>query len=189
MRSFILASLVSLSAIGVYGHPSAHHAKLSRRGVDLDAFRVKVAAVYKNATAVEADPNIPTLARRANAEDIATELVKKTVPSATFRLVDDHYVGDNGVAHFYYKQTANGIDIDTADFNVNVSSLLRSKSCTSSYWNISIGFQLTLDRSVVMALFSRLVILSSLARSRLHLLSRSVTALSQRMLSRERSLF
>jgi extracellular elastinolytic metalloproteinase len=34
--------------------------------------------------------------------------------------VDDHYVGNNGIAHFYFKQTVNDLDIDNADFNVNV---------------------------------------------------------------------
>lgn len=52
--------------------------------------------------------------------DTATQLVQKTVPGATFRVVGDHYVGDNGVAHINFKQTANGLDIDNADFNVNV---------------------------------------------------------------------
>ena len=128
MRSFLLASLASLSTVSVYGHPTSHtsHAShgshsLTRRAVDLDSFRVKVATPYKNATAVQADPNIPSsVVKRADAKDVATELVQTTVPGATFRLLDDHYVGTNGIAHFYYKQTVNGLDVDTADFNVNV---------------------------------------------------------------------
>lgn len=76
---------------------------------------------YKNATEVDMDPTIPTLRARATTEETATELVKSTVPGATFRLSDDHYVGKNGISHFYFKQTANGLDIDNADFNVNVS--------------------------------------------------------------------
>lgn len=121
MRSFLLASLASLSAVSVYGHPASHTSRsLTRRAVDLDSFRVKAETPYKNATAVQADPNIPSIARRASAEDVATELVQNTVPDATFRLLDDHYVGTNGIAHFYYKQTVHGLDVDTADFNVNV---------------------------------------------------------------------
>jgi extracellular elastinolytic metalloproteinase len=54
-------------------------------------------------------------------EAVATDLVKATIPGATFRLTDDHYVGSNGVAHFYFKQTANDLDIDNADFNVNIN--------------------------------------------------------------------
>jgi len=122
MRSFLLASLVSLSAISVHGHPHAR-STLTRRAVDLDSYRLKHAASYKNVAEVVADPNINTLTKRASAQDVATDLVKATVPGATFRLVSDSYVGDNGVAHFYFKQTANGLDIDTADFNVNVSQL------------------------------------------------------------------
>ncbi|KAI4615774.1 hypothetical protein J4E80_006191 [Alternaria sp. BMP 0032] len=123
MRSVLLASLASLSAISVYGHPHASwqgRSTLTRRAVDLDSYRMKHAAAYKNVAEVVADPNINTLTKRASAEDVATDLVKATIPDATFRLVKDSYVGDNGVAHFYFKQTANGLDIDTADFNVNV---------------------------------------------------------------------
>jgi extracellular elastinolytic metalloproteinase len=123
MRSVLLASLASFSAISVYGHPATHARNtLTRRAVDLDSYRLKHGASYKNGAEVVADPNINTLAKRASAEDVATDLVQATVPGATFRLVGDSYVGDNGVAHFYFKQTANGLDIDTADFNVNVST-------------------------------------------------------------------
>lgn len=51
----------------------------------------------------------------------ATALIKSVAPGITFRLVDDHYIGANGIAHVYFKQTANGVDIDNAAFNVNVS--------------------------------------------------------------------
>ncbi|KAL1798430.1 hypothetical protein ACET3X_002467 [Alternaria dauci] len=120
MRSVLLASLASLLAISVYGHPQPTRNTLARRAVDLDSYRLKHAASYKNTAEVVADPNINTLTKRASAEDVATDLVKATIPDAEFRLVKDSYVGDNGVAHFYFKQTANGLDIDTADFNVNI---------------------------------------------------------------------
>jgi extracellular elastinolytic metalloproteinase len=124
MRSVLLASLASLSAISVYGHPAASwqgKSTLARRAVDLDAYRLKHAATYKNVAEVDSDPSINSLAKRASAQDTASDLVEQTVPGATFRLVGDSYVGKNGIAHFYFKQTANGLDIDTADFNVNVS--------------------------------------------------------------------
>ncbi|KAM0661296.1 hypothetical protein ACHAPH_002804 [Verticillium nonalfalfae] len=63
-----------------------------------------------------------TLSKRATYVETATELVKATVPGVTFRVVSDHYVGANGIAHVNFKQTAHGIDIDNADFNVNVDS-------------------------------------------------------------------
>ncbi|KAF1940141.1 extracellular elastinolytic metallo proteinase precursor [Clathrospora elynae] len=123
MRSFLLASLASLSAISVHGHPSSTwqgRSTLARRAVDLDSYRMKHVASYMNVGNVVADPSINTIAKRASAEDTATELVQATIPGASFRLVDGAYVGNNGVAHFYFKQTANGLDIDTADFNVNI---------------------------------------------------------------------
>lgn len=130
MWSFLLASLASLAAItSVHAHPKPHGSHmLNRRAVDLDSFRVKVPTVYRNATDVKTDPSIPSLSRRASAQDVAMGLVQSTVPDATFRLVDDHYVGANGIAHLYFKQTANGLDIDTADFNVNVSSMVSTNN-------------------------------------------------------------
>ena len=121
MRAALLTTLASLGAIGIHAHPTSH--TLSRRVVDLDAFRMKIKTEYKNSNDVLLDPSIPSLTKRATAEDIATDLVKTIAPGATFRLSGDHYVGTNGVAHFYFKQTANGLDIDNADFNVNVSNL------------------------------------------------------------------
>lgn len=122
MRAALLTTLASLGVIGINAHPTSRSNTLGKRAVDLDAFRMRIKADYKNATQVSSDPSIASLTRRASAEEVATELVKKTVPGATFRLVGDHYVGTNGVAHFYFKQTANGLDIDNADFNVNVSA-------------------------------------------------------------------
>lgn len=87
MRSVLLASLASLSAISVYGHPQPTwqgRSTLARRAVDLDSYRLKHAASYKNTADVVADPNINTLAKRASAEDIATDLVKATLPDAEF---------------------------------------------------------------------------------------------------------
>ena len=128
MRSVLLASFASLAAVkSVSAHPSPHGSRgLNRRAVDLDAFRPKVTPIYKNATAVIGDPSIPRLSKRSGAEDVATELVKSKIPGSTFRLVGDSYVGKNGIGHFYFKQTANGVDIDTADFNVNVCCIVSS---------------------------------------------------------------
>lgn len=68
---------------------------------------------------MQADPSIVPPAQE-NSQDTASELIKMTVPNTKFRLVDDHYVGANGIAHFYFKQTANDIDVENADFNVNI---------------------------------------------------------------------
>jgi extracellular elastinolytic metalloproteinase len=122
MRSFLLASLASLATFkSTQAHPAFHNIHgLSKRAVDLDSFRMKLPVAYTNAKEVGSDPSIASITKRANAQDTAEELVKKTAPGATFRLASN-YVGTNGVAHFYFKQTANGLDVDNGDFNVNVS--------------------------------------------------------------------
>ncbi|KAF2679942.1 extracellular metallo proteinase MEP [Lentithecium fluviatile CBS 122367] len=122
MRSLLLASLASLAVRNVHAHSSGftHSARLlSKRTVDLDAFRLVLDTEYTNSTQAQGDSSISSLAQ-ADPQDVATKLVKTTVPGAQFRLVGDHYVGDNGIAHFYFKQTANDLDIDNADFNVNI---------------------------------------------------------------------
>jgi extracellular elastinolytic metalloproteinase len=132
MRSFLLASLASFATIkSIHGHPYHNTRGLSRRAIDLDSFRMKVPVAYTGASEVESDPSINALTKRATAQDTATELVKATAPGTTFRLVQS-YVGTNGVAHFFYKQTAHDIDVDNGDFNVNVSSPnIESSSCSS----------------------------------------------------------
>lgn len=119
-----MAGLIGQAALA---HPSSMSPKtgIQRRTVDLNKFRLPVTAEYVNATEVDADPVVTKMARFAKREgylDTATNLVKSVAPKAEFRVVDDHYVGTNGVAHVHFKQTAHGIDIDNADFNVNVGS-------------------------------------------------------------------
>lgn len=119
MRGALIASLALASGFQYAGaHPLSQTSKshLTKRVVDLTAFKFKVAANYTDSTSVENRDSI----RSNSPEDTATELVKRTVPDAKFRLVES-YTGTNGVAHFYFKQTANDLDIDNADFNVNVS--------------------------------------------------------------------
>ncbi|KAH8689236.1 Fungalysin metallopeptidase-domain-containing protein [Phaeosphaeriaceae sp. PMI808] len=121
MRSFLLASLTSLAAHNVHAHHShsTHSTQpLSKRTVDFP-FHEVLNTKYANFAKVQGDPSIVPPAQE-NPQRTATELVKMTVPGATFRLADDHYVGSNGIAHFYFKQMANDLDIDNADFNVNI---------------------------------------------------------------------
>lgn len=125
MRGILLGSLLALSIPYTRAHPSTRkQGDIAKRTIDLDAFRLKVSSDYVNATAVIEDPPL-ALNRRASALDIATELVKETLPGANFRLVET-YTGNNKVTHVYFRQTANDIDIDNADFNVNVSIHLLS---------------------------------------------------------------
>lgn len=122
MRGLLLAASLLSSTGYVRGHPAPEaRPGLQRRTVDLNAFRLTALSEYVNATVAESSIDSASLSRRADYVDTATALVKDKVPGATFRLVQDHYVGANGVAHVHFKQTANGLDIDNADFNVNVS--------------------------------------------------------------------
>ncbi|KAF2263033.1 fungalysin metallopeptidase [Lojkania enalia] len=120
MRSTILVGLASL-AIGVSAHPLSNTSpSIRKRAVDLNAFRLKVASEYADTIKVESDSSLLRV-KRADPVDTATELVKKTIPGATFRLVKDFYTGTNGITHINFKQTANGLDIDNADFHVNIA--------------------------------------------------------------------
>ncbi|KAF2737745.1 extracellular metallo proteinase mep [Polyplosphaeria fusca] len=120
MRSLIFLTLAAL-VLQSSAHPAspARSYKLHKRAVDFNRFRLKLTSDYSDATQTDSEPSIAAI-KRADPEDTATELVKRSIPGATFRLVDDFYVGDNGISHFNFKQTANGLDIDNADFNVNI---------------------------------------------------------------------
>ena len=118
MRGLTIIGLLGPAAV-VLAHPHAHKTGIRRRTVDLNAFRLAATAEYVNATSVDKNPPILS---SADPVSTATELVVKVVPGAEFRMVES-YVGNNGVVHVYFKQTAHGLDVDNADFNVNVSSL------------------------------------------------------------------
>lgn len=123
MRSLVQAGLLGAAAVLAHPHPAStanQPGGLRRRTVDLEAYRLAETADYVNAAAAAA-AGAATLARRDDYVDAATALLRATLPSAEYRLVGDHYVGANGIAHVNFKQTANGLDIDNADFNVNVS--------------------------------------------------------------------
>ncbi|KAI1921601.1 Extracellular metalloproteinase 10 [Ophidiomyces ophidiicola] len=89
-----------------------------RRGVDLDSFRMLEKSNYMNSGEVQVNESIAPLV--GNYVDVATRLVKQTVQRVTFRLVGDHYISDTGMGHVRFRQTINGIDLDNADFNVNI---------------------------------------------------------------------
>ncbi|KAI1369752.1 extracellular elastinolytic metallo proteinase [Xylaria arbuscula] len=116
----------SLVLLGLLGAASAHPAPVAkpgvrRRAVDLNAFRITQDAQYHNQVTTKSDPKVAVLKRDTYVET-ATALVKSVAPDAEFRLVNDHYVGTNGIAHVNFKQTAHGLDIDNADFNVNIAA-------------------------------------------------------------------
>ncbi|CAJ2505862.1 Uu.00g132560.m01.CDS01 [Anthostomella pinea] len=121
MRSLLLLGLLGAS-LPVHSHPTQNFkSNLRRRTVDLNAYRLTQVAEYSSKAATSANPAVRLL-KRDSYVDTATELLKSVVPEATYRLVSDHYVGNNGVAHVNFKQTAHGLDIDNADFNVNIAA-------------------------------------------------------------------
>jgi extracellular elastinolytic metalloproteinase len=98
------------------------HAGHGSNQIDVTKFRLQTSANYIHSG--EVPHKIASLQgfRAGDYIQSATSFVKNTVPNASFRLVGDHYVGSDGVGHVYFKQTVNGLDIDNADFNVNVST-------------------------------------------------------------------
>ncbi len=119
MRSALILGLLGASAVSAHPTPNKGKPGIRRRAVDLEKYRVQTVSEYIN-TAAASSNSVFRLLKRASYVDTATEVVKHVAPEAEFRLVDDHYVGNNGVAHVNFKQTAHGLDIDNADFNVNV---------------------------------------------------------------------
>jgi extracellular elastinolytic metalloproteinase len=119
MRSLVLLGLLGAS-LPASAHPTATGKPgIRRRTVDLNAFRITQAAEYHSEPVAASNAKLLSI-KRGTYLETATELLKSVVPNASFRLVDDHYVGTNGIAHVNFKQTAHGLDIDNADFNVNV---------------------------------------------------------------------
>ncbi|RAK80043.1 extracellular metalloproteinase [Aspergillus fijiensis CBS 313.89] len=94
---------------------------LNLEAIDPNTLRLTSRASYVNSIDAVAD-NIRLAARagQANYLETATRLVETIVPGAAFRMIDDHYIGENDVAHVHFRQTVHDMDIDNADFNVNV---------------------------------------------------------------------
>jgi extracellular elastinolytic metalloproteinase len=122
MRFVPQAAAAALLVSNVLGHPSAPAPSrngIQQRAIDLSAFRLKTSATYTNSEVTQSTVDI---VKRGDYIETATALLQKIVPGAEFRVVGDHYIGTNGVAHVNFKQTVHGLDIDNADFNVNVST-------------------------------------------------------------------
>ncbi|KAB8262124.1 extracellular metallo proteinase NpIII [Aspergillus pseudonomiae] len=120
MHTFSFVGALALS-VCVFGHPTEPPLLSPRRaGVDLERFRLAPNAEYVDY--IQQTPistaNIGLIEQ--SYVETANQLVKETFPNATFRLREDHYVGDNGVAHVHFRQTVHDLDVDNADFNVNV---------------------------------------------------------------------
>jgi extracellular elastinolytic metalloproteinase len=122
MRCVFRTAAVALFATKVFGHPAASPSSardIQKRIVDLSAYKIGVGAKYtSNVVITEQGPGLRSITA-SDYTTTATSLVKSTFPEAEFRLVSN-YVSGNGIGHVVFKQTVHGIDIDTADFNVNV---------------------------------------------------------------------
>lgn len=121
MKSALVYGLLGASMMAD-AHPSTKSRNnIQRRTVDMNSLRLGTTSQYVNHKAAKADQSLKLL-KRATYVETATELVKQIIPDAEFRLKKDHYVGTNGIAHVYFRQTVNGIDVGNANFNVNVST-------------------------------------------------------------------
>ncbi|EZG03223.1 extracellular metalloproteinase 1 [Trichophyton rubrum CBS 735.88] len=122
MHGLLLAAGLLSLPLHVLAHPqpSTSTSLAGRAGaVDLNEFRIAHRSSYTSHDEMKKLPSIASF-RQGTYLEVATELVKQTMPNMEFRLVDDHYVGDSGIGHVRFRQTMHGIDIDNSDFNVNV---------------------------------------------------------------------
>ncbi|KAL5351664.1 hypothetical protein ACLOAV_003524 [Pseudogymnoascus australis] len=128
MRLTTAAALVALLPCTTLAHPALVSSRrdINGRAVNFDTFRLGTKADYSNsgftAKSGVAANVAASLSKRGTYLETAQALVKQVAPGAEFRVVDDHYVGGNGVAHVNFKQVAHGLDIDNADFNVNIGA-------------------------------------------------------------------
>ncbi|KAF4826624.1 Extracellular metalloproteinase NpI [Colletotrichum tropicale] len=105
------------------GHPAHGPQQLSKRAQLLNSYRFNTVSSYTAGDdAIFHEPKTTTERRdnRADYVEIATLKLREVAPQAEFRLVDDSYVGSNGVAHVHFQQTVDGVDVDNAQFNVNI---------------------------------------------------------------------
>lgn len=122
MRLVSSLSVVAFLTGQILGHPASVPSSrgLQGRAVDFNAFRLNTVTEYKNSTETVDTLVARSFEKRDTYLETATAFLKKISPDVQFRVADDHYVGNNGIAHVNFKQTVHGLDIDNADFNVNV---------------------------------------------------------------------
>ncbi|PYH29079.1 extracellular metalloproteinase [Aspergillus neoniger CBS 115656] len=114
MHRLRLVCSIAAVSLAILAYPTAS----TPAPVDLNSLRLTSNTEYVNSVDVNANRSVVVSAEE-HYTNTAARLVQNVVPGAIFCLVDDHYVGNNGVAHVYFRQTAHDIDIDNADFNVN----------------------------------------------------------------------
>lgn len=110
----------------VSAHPGHSHSQPQRRSVDLEAYRFGGGGSYVSVPSASSTSkrSVKKSKEKATNQDTAVAFLMSSFPKTTFRLTTDHYVGDNGVEHFYFKQLANNLDIDNSNLNINVCHML-----------------------------------------------------------------
>ncbi|KAL7806686.1 fungalysin metallopeptidase [Trichoderma aethiopicum] len=139
MKSAILLGLTGLAAT-VHAHPTKQHdsgSNLARRGIDISKYHLPSLSDYTPSTHVdvEDEASLQSVDLKRDYVATATRAVKRLAPHAEFRVVDDHYVDVDGIGHVHFKQTVHGIDIDNADFKVNVGRNGRVFSHGNSFFS------------------------------------------------------
>ncbi|PYI31155.1 extracellular metallo proteinase MEP [Aspergillus indologenus CBS 114.80] len=116
--SIIVIFSLHLCALALPSQPSE---SWRSQAIAPSSLRLTSRASYVNSINAAAD-NIRLAARAGQASylETAKRLVQTIVPGTTFRVVGDPYIGDNDVAHVHFRQTVHNVDIDNADFNVNI---------------------------------------------------------------------
>lgn len=129
-------------AVSTHHLASAHPTRGTSSHVDkraslLDTYRFNTVSTYTTLDQDNDAPPIATFKRNGNVENenavvpyyvqAATSQVRDIVPNASFRIVDDYYVGTNNVGHVHFQQIIDGVDVDTAHFKVNVGCLTALK--------------------------------------------------------------
>lgn len=122
MRYSMVLGLLG-ATLNVYAHPSHSEPRwkqnLSKRSLELNDFRLGATSAYTGSDVTSKDASLHLL-KRSDYVETASALVQKMFPDAEFR-VHSNYIDNLGKGHVYLKQTLHGLDIDNADFNVNVS--------------------------------------------------------------------
>lgn len=121
----------SLAILGLLAGASAHpaaspsdkglSASATHNTIDVSKFHMPQVGHYSSSTETAKQHRALAFVKRGTYVETATELVKKIAPDSQFRLVDDHYIGDNGIGHVHFRQTIHGLDVDNADFKVNIA--------------------------------------------------------------------
>ncbi|KAJ4147066.1 hypothetical protein LMH87_001617 [Akanthomyces muscarius] len=118
----LVAVIAALGAATASAHGAHANGGLFNRGIDVRKYAMPDLAHYSPNYSRDKNKRHVNQPRSAAPVDAALAFVKKTVPSVQFRLAQDHYTSTSGVTHVNFKQTLHGIDIDNADFKVNIGS-------------------------------------------------------------------